>query len=132
MTKNTPPHIIFRAYLKTMPNKFEISAAWILADYFKSDIEFIPSGNLYRPDIFVTSRRQFWEIKTPRGNSKNTIHHALQNIELQSENVVLSLLNTKMAPKTAVGRVKSELSHATRIKRLLIITKQRKVLEIKV
>ena len=104
-----------------------MSAAEILLDYFDSNIEFIPSGsNSCSPDLLITRLRQRWEIKIPRGNSKNTIHHALEDISRQSENVVISLLRTKMLPRAAIGRLKGELKFPNRIRRLILITKQGK------
>ena len=47
------------------PNKKEMSAAYILLEYFKTDIKFIPRNNCKTPDLFImgvkNSYRQ-WQI----------------------------------------------------------------------
>lgn len=117
--------------ISTYPDSFELRCVSRLCEYFKSSIEFIPTGQNSSPDIYVKRLHQYWEIKNVRGNGKNTIHNILHDIERQSTNIVLTLYHSKMPPKTAIGRIKAELKKATRIKRVLLITKTEKVIAIK-
>ena len=130
--KHSKYNVIIAGGTKNFPDSYEIQAAQLLLSYFHSDIEFIPSGSTSRPDLFITRLHQRWEIKSPTGNGKRTISHNLEGISRQSENVVISLLRTKMHPRTAISRAKQVLKSPTRVKRLLIVTKQGKVVEIKV
>ena len=102
-----------------------------MANHFNSDIEFIPTSDIYSPDVIVKRLHQRWEIKTIRGNSKNTIEHAMHRAKLQSENLAISLYRSKMAPKVAIGRIKRELKLPNPFKRVILVTKNQKVVVIK-
>lgn len=113
------------------PDNIEKRCAKTISLYFRSNIEFIPSGNHSSPDMFVRRTHQFWEIKSPKGNSKNTIHHILSEIEYQSSNIVITLYRTKMSPRVVIGRIKTELKKPNGIKKILLITKSEKIIKIK-
>ena len=55
----------------------------------------------------------------------------MSKAKLQSDKVIVSLYRTKMTPKRAVGRIKVELTKNHEIKRLILITKDGKAVEIK-
>lgn len=113
------------------PDSYELRCAFCMCDFFNSDIEIVPSGNNPSPDARVVRLRQFWEIKNIRGNGKNTIHHTLSEASHQSENLIITLLRTKMAPKTAVSRLKSELKKPTIFKKVLLLMKNGKIIVVK-
>lgn len=50
---------------------------------------------------------------------------------MQSENIIISLYRTKMTPCRAIGRIKAELKKRRDIKRLILVTKDHKIIEIK-
>jgi hypothetical protein len=72
-----------------------------------------------------------WEVKSPKGNGKKTIQNNLRKADDQSPYVILDLRRIKMHAAQAYNRIRYELSKATKIKRLLVITRRGKVLEIK-
>ncbi|TAH32900.1 hypothetical protein EYC58_01965 [Candidatus Saccharibacteria bacterium] len=75
---------------------------------------------------------QRWEIKNIKGNSKRTIQNNLRAADDQSQNVIISLLETKMTQTQALGRIREFYAVGpVKIKRLLLITKEQKVLVIK-
>lgn len=129
MESNHKLSVILKAH--SSPSQLELRCAFTLLYYFNSSIEFLPRTQIHTPDIKIVKKNQLWEIKDIKGNSKNTIQHNLSGAKKQSQNIVITLYSTKMAPKVAIGRIKSELNKTTAIKRCLLITKAEKVIKIK-
>lgn len=118
--------------LKPKPTNDEIAVAETLAEYFRSDIEFILRGVGHTPDIQIINLRQYWEIKSIRGNGPRTIANVLREAQHQSGNVAISLFRTSMSAQQACGRVRQYLREGrTRVKRILVITKSKKVIVLK-
>lgn len=112
------------------PAKYEISAAEILAEYFCMNVKMVKR----MPDAKTADLRikgGFWELKSPVGDGKRTIQNNLRKADNQSSNVVIDLRRCKMHEARALSRIKYEIAKASSIKRLLVITKRGKVLEIK-
>lgn len=124
-------NIITPKGLKPTPNCYEKAVAELMAEYLQSDIEFIKRNTSTTPDILALKYNQIWEIKNIRGNNRNTISRNLKGIYRQSENVIITLFQTDMTINQAIGRAKDKLSKANRIKRLVLISKSKKVVVIK-
>ncbi len=118
--------------LKPYPDKYEMIVAKICALWFHSDIEFVLRGNRTTPDIKVLTNGQAWEIKSIRGNSKFTIRDNLKKASRQSDYVIISLLKpTTMTPAQAEARIRYFLATTkTNILHVLLVTKQKKVIDI--
>lgn len=129
MSEANQHKVTIEAYVS--PDRYEIKVAFALLDYFDSDIILRKSGQNYSPDLLLKRTNQLWEIKNIRGNSVNTIEHNLARAKMQSDKIIISLYRTKMAPKRAIGRIKAELRRRREIKRVLLITKEHKIIEIK-
>ncbi len=121
--------VIIPLNLKSKPTEREISAAWILADYFKSDVEIVDRTNQKTADYLI--RKTYWELKSSTGTGKHNIQHALQRAARQSQNIVFDARYSKMR----IDRIKSELKYQLvlihGIKKLLLVDKKGKVLVIK-
>lgn len=117
---------------KDGPRPHEKCAAEFLAQYFQSDIVFLHRAASQTPDLFVLKTNIRWELKAPKGNGKHTIQNNLRGIDKQSENVILDLCRIKLTEKQAISRTKEFLKKdSNRIKRLKILTKQQKIIDIK-
>ena len=57
------------------PDKKEMSAAYILLDYFKADVKFIPRNNCRTPDLLIN--RIEWELKAPTDSGKRNLQHTI-------------------------------------------------------
>lgn len=112
------------------PEDHEISAAFIIAEYFQTDVVFIKQQTNAKTADFKIGRT-IWEVKSPIGNGKKTIQNNLRAADNQSAYVILDLRRIKMHATKAKNRIKFELSKATNIKQLLVIDKDGKVLEIR-
>ena len=113
------------------PDVYEIRVAFLMSEYFYSDVILKKSNQSYSPDLYIEKVQQYWEIKNIRGNSPHTIEHNLCKGKLQSDKIIISLLRTKMTPKRAIGRIKNELKRHSEIKCLILVTKSGKIVEIK-
>lgn len=111
------------------PKEHELSAAIILAYHFKTNIIFLRPETKKTPDIEVDGIR--WEIKSPKGDSKKTIENNLRSARKQSRNIIIDLTRSKMHNGQAVARARFYIkTNAHTIKRLKIITKARKIIDI--
>ncbi|HVV25842.1 MAG TPA: hypothetical protein VHC21_02320 [Candidatus Saccharimonadales bacterium] len=121
--------VIVKTDLQDQPKDHELSAALILAYHFKTDVIFLRPEAKKTPDIDVGGTK--WEIKSPRGNGKKTIDNNLRTARKQSRNVVLDLRRTKLHRSKSAARINYYLSAGPhRIKRLKIITKTQKIIDI--
>ena len=108
----------------------QVSAAAILAEYFHTDITFIHrNNNLQTADFLI--KNQAWEHKAPSGGGKRTIQNSLRKADNQSSLVIIDLRRCKLHPAKSLSNIRYELSKATKIKKLLVITKTGKIIKIK-
>lgn len=123
----------YKVTVKTSPQDYpkehEMSASILLAYHFKSDIIFLRSESKRTPDIEVGGLK--WEIKSPTGGGKKTIENNLRSARKQSQFIVLDLRRSKLHKARAISRVKFYIAtNAHNIKRLKLITKSQKVIDI--
>jgi len=71
-----------------------------------------------------------WEIKSPMGNGKRTIDNNFNEARKQSKNIVIDLRRIKMHQSKANARINFYLSMPHHFKRVLVITKSKKIIEI--
>ena len=72
-----------------------------------------------------------WEIKSPVGGGKNTIKHNMQNAAHQAENIIIDLFRYKLSEEMAIKNIQHHFSLSKRLKRLKIITKDEKIIDLK-
>lgn len=120
--------VIIPNNLHSLPSKREISAAWILAGYFQKNVEFVNRGISKSADYLID--KKFWELKSLEGNGKRTVQHALHKAARQSKNVVIDARDTKMNIRRVRSQVQHHFKYIPKIKQLLLIEKDGKVLEI--
>lgn len=77
--------IKYKVVVKTLPQdsprNHEMSAAILVANYFKTDVIFLRPSSLKSPDLKI--KNAIWELKSPIGNSKNTIHNNIKGARKQ-------------------------------------------------
>ncbi len=117
-------------YQKSKLEPHEQEAVKILSQYFCVKVEVIPRvQDLKTPDFKI--KGMIWELKSPTGSGKRTIQNNLRDGDKQSQNIILDLSRCKLYELKAIQNAKHELNKATKIKRLIIITKGKQILEIK-
>lgn len=121
--------VIVQTDVLDVPRDHELSAALILANYFRADVMFLRPERKKTPDIDVDGVK--WEIKSPTGNGKKTIDNNLRAAHRQSRNVVLDLRRAKLHQSKAIARVNHYLAAGPhKIQHLKVITKTQKVIDI--
>lgn len=121
--------VIIPAEMKPRPKAHEESAAAILSRHFSSDVHFLLTAGQGTPDISI--RGVEWEMKSPIGDGRNTIQKTLRSASKQSQNVVIDLRRSKLHQLRALGYINQFVVRPSAIKRLIVVTKSGKILEIK-
>ena len=122
--------IIIPIDLSPQPQPFEISAAVILARHFKSDVYFVKRASNHKTaDIDITGI--LWEIKSPTGDGKRNIQHQFYRALKQSCNFVFDARRSKLHIQKITRELEKQFSMTKNIKRLILITKTKKVIEFK-
>lgn len=94
------------------------------------DVELVPRSNRegeHTPDIIIDNVK--WEMKSPTGETRNTIKNIIQSALRQSVNVILDLRRIKRPMEKCLRDIDREFTHNKKIKRLLVITKSKKVID---
>ena len=94
------------------------------------DVELVPRSTRegeHTPDIIIDNVK--WEMKSPTGETKNTIKNNIQGALRQSVNVILDLRRVKRPMEKCLRDIEREFTHNKKLRRLLVITKSKKVLD---
>jgi hypothetical protein len=114
--------------LTPYPEKHEITAADILARHFVTDVFFMPH-TLYKTADFSIDDLP-WELKSPTGDGKYTIQHALQAALKQSPNIVFDARRSSMNQRKIRHELQIKYSRIHKLKRLILITKAGQAIEL--
>jgi len=113
------------------PIPHEEDVAKLLAQHYETTVEFImPIDDFKRktPDIMMNGIA--WEIKTPKGKSSSTISNQIRRASKQSCNLIIDSRSTKLKYPEIERRLRFGLSKSTSIKRVILIDKSGKIVEI--
>ena len=94
------------------------------------DVELVPASNikgLKMPDIMLQGIP--WEMKSPEGDGKRTIKNTVQNASHQSENIIIDLQRCKTDEERALREIDRYFRLSRRLKRLKVITKDKRILD---
>jgi len=112
------------------PEPHEISTAHLLARHFQCEIEFLTPSDQYKvktPDFKMLGVE--WELKCPLGSSKSTIYHQIRLASKQSNYIIIDLARSKLDISKATRQIQFELKKRNAIKRIILITKNKKIVE---
>lgn len=121
--------IIVDTDISDPPKDHEFSAAIVIAEHFRSDVVFIRPASFRTPDLDVDGTK--WEIKSPMGSSARTIENNMRLAREQSKNIVIDLSRIILHQRRAISHINFYLSKPNQFKRVLVITKSKKVIEIR-
>jgi len=113
------------------PEQHELDAAYVLANHYQSTVEFILPVNDYKrktADIVLLGAE--WELKCPIGVSKATIENQFRTASKQSKNLIIDTRRTKLEYDIIVKRVLFEITKRPYMKKIVLIDKNEKVIEI--
>lgn len=112
------------------PYPHEEFAAKAVSKFFNTKIDFIKRSNTAKSaDLLINNI--IWEVKSPIGNGKRTMQNNIRTADDQSPNVIINLARCKMRTNVAINRIRYELSRANKVKHLLVVCKNGKVIKIK-
>ncbi len=127
--KQGKAQVIIPVGMKPKPRQYERDAAEVLAAYFNTSVEFLPRTNSKTADFTIDGI--VWELKSPTGTGKHNIDRQLKYAKHQSTNVIIDAGRSKMHSAKIRREVEYQAKVNTTIKRLLFISKDKKVIEIK-
>jgi hypothetical protein len=131
MAKNDNAAVIIPSNLDVLPEPHEIEVAWILARHFSCSVQFMKRIDSYKiktPDIEMLGIQ--WEMKSPTGNSKTTIRRQFARASKQSKYIVIDSRRSELPETIFENRLRYELSEWRSVKKVILITKAGKVVEI--
>jgi len=113
------------------PEPHEVEAAYILARHYQETVEFlIPVDDYKRKSADIVMLGVEWEIKCPHGASKSTIGNQFRFASKQSKNIVIDTRRTRLEYESVENRVLFEIKKCTAIRKVIIIDKSERVIEI--
>ena len=121
---------------KIIPNgvvlKTHENATVVLLTDVGFDVELIPKSNVkgvHTPDLIMSDLR--WEMKSPKGEGKYLMANTIQRAVKQSQNVIVDLRRTKRYQDKCLSELRKEFEKSNSLKRLKVITKNKKILDFK-
>ena len=113
------------------PEPHEIDTAYILASHYQETVKFIvPIDDYKRKSADIIMLGIEWEIKCPQGASKSTIGNQFRFASKQSKNIILDTRRTKLDYENIVNKVLFEIKKRPSIRKVVLIDKFSKVVEI--
>ena len=94
------------------------------------DILFLKPANregVTTPDIKMCGIK--WEVKSPRGRGRWLIENTFQAAVKQSPNVILDLARIKIIQEKCLREAEKQFRHSKGMKKLIVITKSKKILD---
>ena len=114
------------------PEPHEIDVAMLLARHYKTTVEFlIPIDDYKRKTADMITLGVAWEIKCPKGSSKYTIQSQFRRASKQAKNIIIDTRRTKLDYESIEKQVLFEVKNRPAIKKLIILDKFERVIEIK-
>jgi len=100
------------------PEPHEVDAAFILANHYQTDVEFlIPIDDYKRKTADIKMLGVEWEIKCPAGNSKYTIQEQFRRASKQAKNIIIDTRRTKLEYKNIEKSVSFEIKKRPYVKK---------------
>ena len=113
------------------PESHEVDTAMVLARNYQSTVEFIlPVDDYKRKSADVAMQNVEWELKCPIGSSQSTIQNLFRRASKQAKNIIIDTRRTKLEYEIVRNRVLFEMKKRPYVKRVILIDKFEKVVEI--
>ena len=119
--------------LKQYPAPQELEAAWIIANHYNCLVKFLTpiEGYKIKTADFVI-KGVLWELKSPISSSRRRcVSGSLDRASEQSKNIIFDARKTQLDDVVIETQLVNELEKRHSIKRLIMITKKHKIIELK-
>ena len=130
--KTSGGNFVFIAYTKSEHEERDnLAACEVLADNLGWTCVLLPRSNLVKTaDMLNASGREFWEIKTNRTGTANSVKKEMKRGSEQSENVIIRFDTEKLsAADFSYEKMKQEVvkrkKEFTKLKKIMLITGKR-------
>jgi hypothetical protein len=115
------------------PEPHEIDAASILARHYQCIVNFlIPVDDYKRKSADMVMFGVQWEMKSPTGASKSTIENQFRRASKQSKNIVIDTRRTTLTDEEIEKAIIRETKKHSVIRRVIMINKEKIVVEISI
>ncbi len=104
----------------------------LFLNLFGFDIDVILPTNTpksHNPDLQINGA--FWESKSPEGESKYNIQRKIHEASHQADRLVLDLRRSKISSEKAYAEAIKRFGDSKRIKHMLLVTKDKRLLDIR-
>ena len=71
-----------------------------------------------------------WELKCPTGGSRSTIQNQFRRAKLQALNIIIDTRRSKLSYEVIEKRVRFEMKNHPKMKKVILINKFAKIVEI--
>ena len=108
----------------------ELEAAGILANHFKSNVRVLPKSERFKvssADFEIDGT--IYELKSPVTSKIGSMEKIIRLASKQSGNVVIDIRKSKITEKRMSELCKDRLINIKRLKKIVLIVKNKKVLE---
>jgi len=123
--------VIIPAKHPNPPEQHEISSAFVLAEHYRCSVEFLlPIDDYKRKTADIRMLGVMWELKCPTGSSQSTIQNQFRRAKKQAKNIVIDVRRTKLSYEIIEKRVRFEIKNNPRMKKVILINKLNKIVEI--
>lgn len=126
MKKSTKKgRIIIPAGRKPWPHELRVAEILAAAGHM---VEFLPETSLRTADILLDGVE--YEIKSPRSSTPNSLEHLLKKSLKQSQNIIISLMRINGMHGSILHFLAIQAKTRKRLKKLLVVTKQGRIIDI--
>lgn len=126
MKKSTKKgRIIIPAGRKPWPHELRVAEILAAAGHM---VEFLPETSLRTTDILLDGVE--YEIKSPRSSTPNSLEHLLKKSLKQSQNIIISLMRINGMHSSILHFLAIQAKTRKRLKKLLVVTKQGRIIDI--
>lgn len=112
------------------PAIHEYAAYLVLANHGKTIRLICPSAKYKTSSADFEMDKLIWELKSPQGKGKYVMRDTLRQAAKQSRNIVIDLRRTKLNQEKAINQLHKHFLLEKRLSRIIIITKEQKILDI--
>ena len=123
--------VIIPPNLGKPPEENEIQIAQIIAEHYNARVEFLCPVDDYKrktPDIMFNG--QLWEMKSPKGKSRNTIGRQMKRALKQSKNIIVDGRRSLLTDVAMETELRRQCKERHSIKKLIFVSKKQIVIEI--
>lgn len=117
--------IIIPTNINPRPERFEIEAAGIIAEYLGADAVFIARNTAKTPDVEINGVE--WEIKSPLGKGKHVIEDQIKRASRQSLNIVIDARRCKLHIAKIRAQLRYNVGLRPHLQRVLLVNKREEV-----